>query len=174
MVLSAWYIVLAFLLLLSSIYSMLVVHPFNQTQASLKWKRSYIEPITSDITIGVTKTLIFTMKLYVKLRKAKIEPNIRYMGNYAIISLQDRMLKGELFVPYRKGLKVTTRYKACAYKDGVCIHDLSSLPGLPILVKASELDADEIAYVSPARGRIIRRYSAGERPVTVLLDRKAM
>lgn len=168
---SGLYVFAAWLFLVSCVYSALVLSPFCETELCKLYRKLYLDPLSDDIKSLVIRIAFFAAKVYVSFRAVTLDSNITYKEKYAIVKVRDKLKTRDLYIPYRKRLRLTTRYEAKAYKGDDVIADLTSLPGIPLLVTAHELGADELAYCMPSSGKRVKRYEEHERPVSVVLDK---
>ena len=166
---SGLYIFAAWLSSLSCIYSAFVLRPFANTELCEEWRSRYLYTLSEDMKKLVIQIAFFCAKVYVSFRVVTLGSNIIYKDKYAIIKVRDKFKTCDLHVPYRKDLRITTRYEARAYKDDEPVVEFTTLPGIPLLISADELGVDELAYCMPSSGKRMKRYYTTERPVNTLI-----
>lgn len=166
---SGLYILAGWLTSLSCIYSAFILRPFADTELCEYWREQHLYTLSEDMKKLVIQIAFFCAKVYVSFRVVTLGSNIIYKDKYAIIKVRDKFKTCDLYVPYRKNLRITTRYEARAYKDDEIVAELATLPGIPLLISADELGVDELAYCMPSSGKRMKRYSHAERPVNTLL-----
>lgn len=154
--------------MISCIFSGFTLAPFAHTELCRSWRREYLHMLSEDVKGLVIRVAVFFAKVYVAFRAVTLRSNITYKDKYAIVKIRDKLRTSDLYIPFRKNLRVT-RYEAKAYKGEQIVADLSCLKGIPILVSADELGVDEIAYCMPSSGKKVKSYTQSERPLNSVL-----
>jgi len=153
----------------------LFIYTIKMTHFSARtpFERRHIDPLLRHLK---QKAIVYSMDVgYTAFRtfRARMgrDTNIRYFSHHCLVDVRDRGRHYTLHLPYRRELKREARFKILA-KDtlsGKSEH-IHTVPGVPILVSAKELDKSYITCEKP-NGDTVWKYNGKERPVCHIVEK---